>query len=107
MVEDMTPEELDERIRNGDDIQVIDIRDEPDYAEGHIPGAENIPFERFAREVDDHDWEDEIVVACPLGQSSQQAARLLESYEGVADDARVANLEGGYRDWEYELESES
>lgn len=106
MVEDITPDELNERLKNGDDVQVIDIRTPDGYAEGHIPGAENIPFERFAREVQDHEWSDDVVVVCPMGQSSQQAARLLESYEGVSDDARVVNLEGGYEAWDYDLETE-
>ncbi len=105
MVEEMTPAELKERLDRGRDVQVIDIRPEDSFSEAHIPGATNVPFQRFAREIDDHQWGEEVVVVCPLGESSLQAARLLESYEAVDDDARVANLAGGYQDWEYELES--
>lgn len=104
MVATITADELNERLERGDPVQIIDIRPSEDYESGHIPGAENIPFDRFAREVDDREWGDDIVVVCPIGESSVQAARLLESYEGVADDARVANLADGYRGWEYELE---
>ena len=46
------------------------------------------------------------MVVCPVGESSLQAARLLEAYERVHEDARVVNLTGGYRDWEYDLETE-
>lgn len=105
MVEELSPAALKERLDRGGEIQVIDIRQEDSFAEGHIPGATNIPLQQFAREVDDHEWGEEIVVACPVGESSLQAARLLESYEAVDGDARVANLSGGYEAWEYELES--
>lgn len=105
MVEEITPEELHERLQRGEDVQVVDIRPRDQYERGHIPGAESVPFDRFTAEIDTHDWGDDIVVACPLGKSSLQAARLLKSYEGVPADARVANLAGGYEEWEYELET--
>jgi rhodanese-related sulfurtransferase len=102
MVDEMAPEELKERLDRGEDIQIVDIRQPDSFAEGHIPGATNIPFDRFAQEIDDHDWGEEVVVVCPMGESSLQAARLLESYEAVDKDARVANLAGGYREWDYD-----
>lgn len=105
MVEEMSPAELKERLDDGADLQVVDIRQPDSFEEGHIPGATNLPIDRFAREIDDHEWGEEVVVACPVGQSSRQAARLLESYEGVDEDARVVNLSGGYEAWDYELES--
>lgn len=107
MVEDIEPEDLHARLEDGDDIQVIDIRPDTQFHRGHIPGATNIPFDRFARELASHEFGDEVVVACPIGESSLQAARLLESYEGVAEDTRIANLRGGYRAWEYDLEQEA
>ena len=104
MVEEVTADDLHERLRNGDDVQVIDVRPERAFRRGRIPGAENVPFRRFARAVADREWADDIVVVCPHGESSLQAARLLEAYEGVAGDATVANLAGGSAAWEYELE---
>jgi rhodanese-related sulfurtransferase len=55
--------------------------------------------------VDELDWGNDIVVACPIGQSSVQAARLIDSYEEVSDDSSVRSMAGGYREWEYELET--
>src|SRR3954453_23554845 len=37
------PVELEHRIKDGDDIVVVDVRDADDYAKGHIPGAINLP----------------------------------------------------------------
>ena len=47
------------------------------------------------------------MVACPHGESSLQAARLLEAYEETDDDTRVLNLADGYDGWEYGLEPDS
>lgn len=105
MVEEITPAALKNRLDSGDDVQVVDIRQPAEFERGHIPGAENVPFHRFAREVEAHAWADDIVVACPMGESSLQAARLLEAYEGVPEGAVVSNLSGGYQAWDYELEA--
>ena len=104
MVDEISSAELHERLQAGEDLQVIDIRSERLYRRGHIPGADNIPFRRFARAVADHDWQDRIVVACPRGESSLQAARLLESFEGIDEETWIANLADGYEAWEWTLE---
>lgn len=106
MVEEVTPAELKRRLDEGEDVEVVDIRGESDFREGHIPGAVNVPFHSFPQMVEERDWSGDVVMACPIGQSSEQAARLLESYEGVdPEETTVYNLAGGYRDWEYGLES--
>jgi rhodanese-related sulfurtransferase len=37
------PVELEHRIKDGDDVVIVDVRDMDDYAKGHIPGAINLP----------------------------------------------------------------
>ena len=105
MVDEVTPDEVKAKLDDDEEVQVVDIRSPDHFSEGHIPGAINIPMPALPREVQDHDWGDDIVVACPVGQSSIQAARLLESYEGVDEDSAVASMEGGYDAWDYDLES--
>jgi rhodanese-related sulfurtransferase len=100
-MEEVSPAEVRRRL---DDLQVVDIRPEAEYEHGHIPGARNVPASEFAARVDEHDWEDEVVLVCHVGESSVRAARLLESFEG-ADDATVASMAGGYRAWDGPLES--
>ena len=106
MVVEVDPETLAARLADGDPVQVVDVRPERAFRRGHIPGALNLPLRRFAREVEAVEWGEYIVVACPHGESSRQAARLLAAYQGVPDDATVANLSGGYRAWDGALERE-
>jgi len=106
MVEEVTPEDVKERIDDGDDTQIVDIRSPAEFQKGHIPGAINIPMAELPSRVDEVEWGDDVVVACPIGQSSVQAARLIGSYEGVDDDSSVSSMAGGYEAWEYDLETE-
>ena len=105
MVEELTPEEVNERVQRGD-IRVIDTRPAAEYERGHIPGAINLPLGDLPSMVPDFDWDDtDVVCACPVGQSSKQAAMLISSYEGVEDDVFVASMSGGYEEWDFELET--
>ncbi|WP_336021815.1 rhodanese-like domain-containing protein [Halobellus salinisoli] len=106
MIQEISAKELHERQTSGDGPQVIDIRNSAEFAQGHIPGAINVPMHELPSRIDEIEWDDEVVVACPIGQSSIQAARLIGSYEGVEDAGEVRSLAGGYNAWEYELESE-
>jgi len=105
MVEELTPEEVNERVRKGD-VRVIDTRPAEQYEQGHIPGAINVPLGDLPSQVPDIDWDDrDVVCACPVGQSSKQAAMLIQSYEGVEDGVLVASMSGGYEEWDFELET--
>ena len=106
MVEEISPEDVKERIDASEGTQIIDIRSPADFKHGHIPGATNIPMTELPSRVDDVEWGDDVVVACPIGKSSIQAARLIGSYEGVDGDSSVKSMAGGYQAWEYDLETD-
>lgn len=107
MPTEITPQELEQRKQNGNSVQLIDIRDTEAYEEGHIPEAENIPLDELDNRAEEIDWvtddTDEIVVACYIGETSVQAARMLEAYEGTGN-ATVSTMAGGYEEWSGELE---
>ncbi|WP_247005905.1 rhodanese-like domain-containing protein [Halorientalis litorea] len=105
MVERISDATLQEKLARGDDVQVVDTRSPDAFAAGHIPGARNLPYAELADRIDDIEWAEEVVLVCQEGESSVQAGRILESYEGVDDDAVVASLSGGYDEWEYDLET--
>ena len=105
MVEEISPEDVASKL-DDEDVQIVDIRGPGQFKHGHIPGAINIPMTDLPSRSDEHESGDEIVVACPIGQSSVQAAKLISSFEAVDDDACVASMAGGYREWDGELETE-
>ncbi|QCC49250.1 rhodanese-like domain-containing protein [Halobellus limi] len=105
-VDEISPEELKRKLDGDEPVQVIDIRSPAEFASGHVPGAENVPMHELPSRVDDIEWAEEVVVACPIGQSSIQAARLIGSYEGVGEETNVKSMAGGYQAWTYELEAD-
>lgn len=107
MDEEITPERLQELIEEDADVRIVDIRPEAHFRQGHIPGSENVPFAHLPQRIEELDGADHVVTVCPVGQSSLQAARLIRSYEGIDEDARVESLAGGLEDWAYDLEADA
>jgi len=93
-----------EAILGDEGVRVVDIRGRAAFERGHIPGSENIPFNDLPREVERLDGATHVVTVCPHGEASQQAARLVASYEGIGDDARVDSLACGIEGWPGDLE---
>jgi rhodanese-related sulfurtransferase len=101
---EISPEEVAELLDADAGVRVVDIRPEEAFERGHIPDSENLPFHALADEIERLDGAEQVVTVCPHGQASVQAARLVGSYEGVPDDARVESMAGGLEAWERELE---
>jgi rhodanese-related sulfurtransferase len=97
MIEEVPPSTLESWLADDDPLQVVDVRSERAYRTGHVPGALNVPYPELPARVEAVEWCDRVVVACPHGESSVGAARLLAAYEGVSPSATVASLDGGYR----------
>jgi rhodanese-related sulfurtransferase len=97
MVEELSTETVRERLDRDERFDLVDIRDEEAYDRGHLPGAEHLTVEDLEETVADREWADDVVIYCYVGETSVQAARLVERY-GDADT--VASVDGGYEAWE-------
>ncbi len=99
------PVELDRlRRQHPDDIVIVDVREAEDYLQGHIPGAVNLPKEKWAT----------------LEGLSKDKQNILYCYSAVCHLAKTAAVEfanqgypvmemdGGFRSWkEHDLDIES
>ncbi len=89
-----TTQELAERMtENG--LMVLDVRGVTEFAQGHIPGATNIPLGYLPRHLDQLPTDRLIVTNCASGYRSQVAASLLRKL-GFTN---VANLSEGEAVW--------
>ena len=81
----------------GGDYQFIDVREEEEHAEVHIPGAINIPLSEFPARFDEISEEAPVILVCNTGVRSSEAALFLL---GMGyDQDQVYNLEDGTKGW--------
>ena len=82
---------------NSDQAVVLDVRDRPDYAAGHIKGSIHIPLSALKERIDELKKQEgkQIVVVCKTGQTAGAAIKILGG-EGVSN---VVRLRGGIEEW--------
>ncbi|MFT4885635.1 MAG: rhodanese-related sulfurtransferase [Natronomonas sp.] len=101
---EISAEELQELLETNGDVRIVDIRSPAAFRRGHIPRSENVPFGELTARIEDFTDAERVVTVCPHGKASQQAARLIGSYEGFS--GRVDSLEPGIEGWPYDLEED-
>ncbi|MCB9671967.1 MAG: rhodanese-like domain-containing protein [Alphaproteobacteria bacterium] len=74
---------------------LIDVRTPGEYAEGHVPGAKNIPLDTIGSHADELKGDQEVWLVCRSGSRSARAASLLNG-QGV----RTVNVQGGTLAWQ-------
>lgn len=78
-----------------DDLTVLDVREDDEWAAGHLHGATHIPLRQLPGRVEEVPADDQVLVYCKSGGRSAQATAFLQN-AGV--DA--VNLDGGVIAWE-------
>jgi hydroxyacylglutathione hydrolase len=97
----LTARAFDERRAELDDLQIVDVRNPGEVAEGAIPGAVEIPVGQLPDRVDELDVTRPTVVYCAGGYRSSVAASLLRQ-KGFVD---VSDILGGYGAWTETVQS--
>ncbi|MFL7812120.1 MAG: molybdopterin-synthase adenylyltransferase MoeB [Anaerolineales bacterium] len=97
---DITAPELAEKLKNGEDLRLIDVREPHELEISHLEGAELIPLGEFASHLSDLDSSQEIVLFCKSGTRSTRALEILAS----AGFKKVKNLKGGINAWAEEVD---
>ncbi|BAD76352.1 hypothetical conserved protein [Geobacillus kaustophilus HTA426] len=95
----ITPKEVEERLRAGEPLRIIDVREPDEVAAGKIPGAVNIPLGLIEFRMHELDKNEEYILVCRSGGRSGRAAEFLDS-RGY----RVVNMTGGMLAWEGPIE---
>jgi hydroxyacylglutathione hydrolase len=90
-----TPEQLVARIRSGE-VTLIDVRNQTEWDEGHIPQARHLFLGRLPKNVGTVDFDKPIVVQCRTASRSAIAASVFQS-RGAKN---VINMAGGITAWQ-------
>lgn len=79
MTKDITPQQLKDRIAQGETLNLLDVREPWEYEEARLCEL-NIPLGTLPTSLDQiEDWkEKELIVYCRSGQRSGQAKKFLE-----------------------------
>jgi hydroxyacylglutathione hydrolase len=91
----LTAQTFNERIAEIADIQIVDVRNPGEVADGLIEGAITIPVGQLPARIDELDVTRPTVVYCAGGYRSSVAASLLRQ-RGFVD---VSDMLGGYGAW--------
>ncbi len=81
---------------DNEDVFVIDVREQFEYDEGHIPGIPLIPMSEFQSRLDEIPTDKEVIVTCRSGNRSGQVTDFLRQ-EGYTN---IHNMEGGIVAWQ-------
>lgn len=90
-------------VKERNDVVVLDVREQWEYDEGHIPGVTLIPMGEVSSRLDEIPTDKEVIVTCRSGNRSGQITEFLrqQGYDNVH------NMDGGILAWEaagYEVE---
>ena len=100
-VPEITATELKQRLDNGDDIQIVDVREANEVAIGSIPNSIHIPLAQVINRMSEIDPSRETVVHCKMGGRSARAIQALRQ-SGFAGN--LLNLKGGITAWSNEVD---
>jgi rhodanese-related sulfurtransferase len=83
-------------LKDRSDVLVLDVREQWEYDEGHIPGVTHIPMNEIPNRLSEIPAEQTVLVTCRSGNRSGQVAEFLrgKGYENVH------NMDGGILAWE-------
>jgi rhodanese-related sulfurtransferase len=91
---DVAPEWVRERHGAGE-IQLIDVREDYEWASGRVAGARHIELQQIAAQAETIDREKPVVFYCRVGSRSSMAA---DAFRRAGYDAY--SMEGGLMAWE-------
>lgn len=97
---EIEPAELERRIRRGEPIQLIDVREEWEYKIGNIETSRLIPMARIPGAISNLAKDETIVVYCHHGMRSAMVA----DYLRASGFSRVLNLTGGVDRWSVDVD---
>lgn len=93
--------ELKQRLDQGDDIQIVDVREAHELAVAKMPGTIHIPLGQVLSRMSEIDPNRETVVHCKMGGRSAKAIEVLKR---AGFKGSLTNLTGGITAWSNDVD---
>ena len=100
-MEEITATELKQRLDKGDDLQIVDVREDNEVAIGRIPNSVHIRLAEVLNRMGEIDPNRETVVHCKMGGRS---ARAIDALQRSGFKGKLINLKGGITGWSNEVD---
>lgn len=97
-IKTITTEELEKKIENGEELNLIDVREDEEVAGGMIPGAKHVKMGDIPARVDEFDKDKEYIFICRSSRRSENVCHYMQD-QGF----KVVNMAGGMLDWKGEV----
>ncbi len=98
---EITATELKQRLDNGNDVQLIDVREAAEVAVASIPNAIHIPLGEVTNRMSEIDPNRDTVVHCKGGVRSAMAIQALQR---LGFTGKLTNLKGGITAWSNDVD---
>lgn len=93
-IHEIETSELRKRLLAGETLQMIDVREDEEVAQGMISGAKHIPLGQIPDRLDEIPKEGELIIICRSGGRSMRACQFLQQH-GI----ECTNMTGGMLQW--------
>jgi sulfur-carrier protein adenylyltransferase/sulfurtransferase len=105
-IEEVDPKDVHELSENGNGAVIVDVREQHEFEESHLPGAVHVPRGHLESRIEGSapDKSQRVVLYCASGNRSALAAHTMKELLGYED---VASMRGGITLWKdrgYEVE---
>lgn len=97
-IDEIQPNDLEQMMKNDENLIVIDVREDEEVARGMIEGAKHIPLQTIPEAKDALDKGKHYAFVCRSGGRSTKAATYMKE-QGY----NVSNMTGGMLNWEGEV----
>jgi len=98
-MKEMAAKEVEALLNQGKKLDIIDVREVDEAAEGKIPGAVNIPLGLLEFRMHELDRSKEYTIVCRSGKRSGRASQFLESH-----GFKVINMAFGMLAWKGKIQ---
>ncbi len=100
-MQEITATELKKQMDDGEDVQLIDVRNADENAFARIEGSKLIPLGEILTRMSEIDPTRETVIHCKAGGRS---AKAIEALERSGFKGKLRNLKGGITAWSNEVD---
>ncbi|RLL42701.1 rhodanese-like domain-containing protein [Oceanobacillus piezotolerans] len=98
-MKEISAKEVQEKLENGEELNIVDVREDDEVAQGIIPGAKHIRLGEIPERHTELDKNKQYYMVCRSGARSGRATEFLneQGYD-------VTNMAGGMLAWEGDVE---